>query len=356
MILFIHETKHVGGGQSFVQAYKELLTSLHVEFEFFENKIDRKLIKDIILQKYHKAFLHLYSPKYLPLIFLLKLMKIPIVLTVYGVWYLESKSQNPFQSRKEILFLRLGQGLIFWFCDTLIVFSHYEKKLVQQHFQLIKKKVVIVPGGVDKNIFFPVSVSEKNKIRKKLHLSLKSRIFLVLSRLEKRKGIDIAIRAFNELLKTNPNSFLLIIFPTGEYTYFEVISECFAQTSSLNIGKNIHFVTGVNNKWIPLYFQSCDFFLMSSTQLETFGLTTIEAAASGCIPIGFQSGATPELLSRINNDLIVSPINSEELAQKMNWLLSLPNTKRLQLQRESIEMSNSFSWGKISKTLHEILL
>jgi len=115
------------------------------------------------------------------------------------------------------------------------------------------------------------------------------------------------------------NSFLLIIFPTAEFSYVENTLELFKQIASLHIGERIHFLTGVERKNIPLYFQASDIFLMSSTELETFGLTTLEAAACGCIPVGFDNGATPELLNQIDQNLIATPTNAGALSQKIDW-------------------------------------
>lgn len=355
MILFFHETKHIGGGQSFVEAYKKILKQSCLKFDFLENKIDKKTIKKILAKKYKKAFIHLYSPRFIPLLLLLKLMNIHVVITVYGLWFLESKSQRPNISRIETLLLYIKQGLILYLCDKLIAFSKYEKEILEQNFLFVKRKISLIPGGIDEKSFYPVSLIKKQKIREKLHLSKKSTIFLILSRLERRKGIHLAIQAFGNIIKSHPDSLLCIVFPIGQYSYPEMLVEYFSQVSKLDIGQHVHFITGVNAKNIPLYFQASDFFLMSSAELETFGLSTIEAAASGCVPIGFKSGATTELLYKINKDLLVTPISSESLAKKINWILSLTTLQKQKLRYQSIEMSNFYKWNKISKSLVELL-
>jgi glycosyltransferase involved in cell wall biosynthesis len=352
MILFIHETKHIGGGQSFVNAYKRILHDHNVAFDFFEDSIrGRKLIGDIFKKKYHKAFLHIYSPKYLPLVLLLRIVGIPIVLTVYGVWFLELQSQYPTQLHKKTYWLKLAQGIIFLCSHTLIVLSVYEKKLIEHHFRYTKNKTVVIPGGVDRTYFHPVSRAVKTTIRKNLHLPQKSPILLICSRLERRKGIDLAIGAFNEVVKIHPKSFLCIVFPTAYYNQFALVSEFFHQIRALGIGENIHFVSGVNQKNIPLYFQASDVFAMSSRNLETFGLTTLEAAASGCIPVGFHMGATPEILGQIDQNLIAFPVHSKTLAQKLNWVLSLSPEEREQVLRKCRQIATRYSWESISQTL-----
>lgn len=356
MILFIHETKHTGGGQFFVNAYKKILHRQNIAFDFFEGSVSRKLIYDILKKKYHKAFLHIYTPKYLPLVLLLRIIGIPIVLTVYGVWFLELRSQYPFQLRKKTYWLRFAQGLIFLCSHTLIVLSTYEKKLIEYHFRYTKNKTVIIPGGVDRTCFHPVPGSVKAKIRGKLHLPQESPIILISSRLERRKGIDLIIEAFSEVMKVNPKSFLCIVFPTAEYNQFGIVPEFFHQIAKLGIGENIHFVTGVSRENIPLYFQASDVFAMSSRDLETFGLATIESAASGCIPVGFRAGATAELLRQVDNDLIAFPVNSKTLARKLNWVLSLSPQKRGQLLQKCKQIAALYSWENITQTLSAYLM
>lgn len=313
------------------------------------------VIKKLFAGHYQKAFLHLYSPKYLPLALLLKILGLPVVTTVYGVWFLESRSQTPETSPVKTWWLKIGQGLILLLSDKLIVFSTYENNLIQKHFGFAARKLVTIPGGVDLKTFQPVSQNQKNQLRQTLHLPVQSQIFLILSRLEKRKGITTAIKAFAQLAKTRPEIFLCIVFPSGKFNYLESIDEAFAAVTTTGVGENIHFVTGVDSANIPLYFQASDFFLMSSVDLETFGLTTLEAAACGCLPLGFKSGATPELLNQISPKLIASPVNSQALAKKLGWLLSLPPSQKSQLQQRAWQLADRYQWQKIAPALHKIL-
>lgn len=354
-ILFVHQTKHVGGGQSFVNGYKRILENQDIPFDFFENIIEWQMVKNIFQRRYSKAFLHLYSPLYVLLAVLLKLLGVPIVTTVYGVWFLELQSQTPTQFRKRALWLRLAQTILFACCETLIVFSQYEQDLVEQHFPFFKNRMVIIPGGVDLQQFKPVSLATKTRIRKELDLPVKAAIFLVLSRLDRRKGTHLTIEAFSKVLQSHPNSLLCIVFPADKCSQLEILTELFQQTATLNIGQKVHFITGINQQNAPRYFQAADIFVMSSIDLETFGLTTLEALASGCLPIGFRSGATPDILQKIDKKLIVSPISSTALAERLSWGLKLSAQKYQELSKKCRARATDYAWKNIETIVSEKL-
>ncbi|HJP83484.1 MAG TPA: glycosyltransferase family 4 protein, partial [Fimbriimonadaceae bacterium] len=61
--------------------------------------------------------------------------------------------------------------------------------------------------------------------------------------------------------------------------------------------------------------------LVMASQKEAFGRVTVEAMARGCIVVGSQSGATPEIIHDGENGLLFEPGNSENLAAKVQRLL-----------------------------------
>lgn len=356
MILLINEKKHIGGGQSSVNAYQNMLLKNNIEFELAENSVNKDVFKKLLKKQYHLVFINFFSPKFLALTILIKIINIPIVMSVHNIWHLESKFQNPNQSRKKTLLIKIAQELAFLCCEKLIVFSNYEKKLIEDSFMWIKKKVVIVSGAIDLHHFHPVSTVHKKKIRESIHLPTKSTIFLIAARLEKRKGVEIAIEAFARILKKYPNSLLCIIFPTVENNYYEVITECFKKITFTNIGSSVHFITGVDLEHIKLYFQVCDFFIMSTIDLENFGLATAEALASGCIPIGFNSGATPEILKQVDKKLIAKEVNAISLANRIESVLQLPESKILDIRQKCIRVSKKYSLNNVETKLIKELI
>lgn len=351
MIIFINEVRHNGGGQTYVEAHKKLLIDSKIEYDFVEGSINSVIIRNIIKKRYTGAFINIYSPQKLWLILLLAIENVPIYFTVHGIWFLESASQRTAGAYTTILWLMFSQWIVLLLSKKIFVLSNYQRLQVSKMFKFVENKIVFTPGGVDLKSFRPLSNKNIIKMRRSLQLPQKSTIFLVVARLEKRKGIDVAITSFSNVVKTSPDCLLCVVFPIGEYSCIEELTKCFSLTKKLAIGDKVHFITGLNREIIPSFFAASDIFLMSSVELESFGLTTLEALASGCVPIGFNSGAFPELISQLDKNLIAESVTSTALTKRIKWFLRLSKNDIQKLKRKSRRVANSYSWEESSITL-----
>ena len=138
--------------------------------------------------------------------------------------------------------------------------------------KFIKKKIKRIYNRDAKVIYPPI---ELGKYRYK---ERKEDFYIVVSRLKRYKRIDIAIQAFNKLNKK------LIVVGTGE--------------NEINLKKmakdNIKFLGKVEeNKLLDLY---SDARALIFTGEEDFGLTPLEAQASGTPAIAFKGGGALETI------------------------------------------------------------
>ena len=72
------------------------------------------------------------------------------------------------------------------------------------------------------------------------------------------------------------------------------------------------------------YYRNADVFIMSSAA-EAFGRTTVEAMMSGCLVIGMNSGATPEIIQDGKTGIIISKEDATELSNKMAEIINNPS-------------------------------
>ena len=80
------------------------------------------------------------------------------------------------------------------------------------------------------------------------------------------------------------------------------------------IEDNVIIGVEIPHEKMPMFYNSIDMMLMPSTD-EPFGLSTIEAMASGKVAIGANSGATPEIIRNGIDGFITQPNNNIELAE-----------------------------------------
>ncbi|SMP62075.1 Glycosyltransferase involved in cell wall bisynthesis [Neorhodopirellula lusitana] len=75
---------------------------------------------------------------------------------------------------------------------------------------------------------------------------------------------------------------------------------------------------------------------LALSRSESFGLTTVEAMATGCVPVGYQSGGTAAIVENEESGLLVTLCEHKRLAEAIHRL----NDDRDRLARMSLRSSN----------------
>lgn len=204
-------------------------------------------------------------------------------------------------------------------CQTVLVLSAFMDERLQR-LHRVNGKSVIVPGGVDINSFCPEQDVEQ--LRQELELPLHRFILLTVRNLRKRMGLANLIRAIASLGETGERVHLVL---AGEG---ELEGELKALTTELKITHRITFLGHVEEGNLPKYYQAADLFVLPTEHLEGFGMSTLEALATGVPVVGTPVGATPEILRQIGEEWLTRDSSSEALAEKISdrvkWLMARP--------------------------------
>ena len=219
-----------------------------------------------------------------------------------------------------------------WRLDGLIAVS----KTALKYFEKFKKPKVIIPNGVDLNLFNP-----KNK---KIEKFLDGKInLLFVGRIEERKGLIYLLKAFL-ILKNKYQNLRLIIAGDGPE---RENCEKFVKENNL---KDVIFL-GKLEKEIPSLYATCDIFCAPSIFGESFGLVILEAMASGKPVVGFANEGYKELLrGKKGERFLAKPKDFKELAQKIEVLIK--NEKlREEIGKWGEKEAKKYSWEKIAEKI-----
>jgi glycosyltransferase involved in cell wall biosynthesis len=138
-------------------------------------------------------------------------------------------------------------------------------------------------------------------------------VFSLVGLISEKKGQKIALKALAQLQKVGYNC-KLIIAGGGNSKPIEKIIKDF------HLEKNVELLGYIKNS-SEIYAKS-DVVLMCS-EYEAFGRVTVEAMLHSKPVIGFNSGATPELITDKIEGLIAD-LNEHDLAEKMKILMNNP--------------------------------
>lgn len=174
----------------------------------------------------------------------------------------DGKTQNFFMN---ILRIFLDWLLLSNATDFLAVSHEAGKSLFKNH------PFEIVHNGIDLSLY-EKSASERKKKRSELDIPLEAFILGNIGRLEKQKNQAYLLEIFSELLKSQPNSYLLLI---GQGSLRQELEK---KISLLGINENVKMLG--ERKDIPDLLSVMNVFVMPSLY-EGLPMVGLEAQASG---------------------------------------------------------------------------
>jgi len=262
------------------------------------------------------------------------LLKKPIILSPRGAlchWCLAQGSS--YKSLWLSVFIKPFIKHIYWHAT-----AQQEKDEILALFPTAKIK--IIPNGIEYKRYQNINkltVSEYTKkfIKQKI---VASNIIISMGRLQKKKGFDILIDAFNDVLKTKSDAILLI---AGEDEGEK--ENLLQQIKNLSLETKIFLIGNIDNQDKIDFFANADLFVLASHN-ENFGNVYIESLASGT-PIVATKGTPWKEVNEYNCGQWVNN-TTEELGKAM--IMVLKQDKKL-MQYNAKRLAKKYDWSIIAK-------
>jgi len=201
------------------------------------------------------------------------------------------------------------------------------------------ERVKIIPLGVDTVKFHPRR--RRSWLRYRLCLREEQVLLLFVGRFSKEKGLFSLIRSFDLLSGWEPGRYHLLFVGAGPLG-----AELEGWASSR---ANITVWGYLQGHALAEVYASADIFV-SPGAAETFGLTVLEAQASGLPAIAGASGAAPDLVAP-DAGALVDPNNPEAIATAVCRLASQNLSELGQRSRRFVE--ERFSWNSTFEKLFQ---
>lgn len=212
-------------------------------------------------------------------------------------------------------------------CDITLAISPTSSKCLQQ--LEVSNFLTVRMNGIDVCEFSP---NRRNRKCLEPWLTAQeqdNKVLLFLGRLASEKRVDLLIEAFARL-KPKQNNYSLIIAGDGPV---EVVQQLQHLAEPIS---NIHFIGFIKGENKANLFASCDVFC-SPSPYETFGLTVLEAMASGIPVVSVNSGGVSDYLIDGVNGYLVVPDDIEQLTNAIKKAFSKNNTKMIERALQDIK-------------------
>lgn len=199
----------------------------------------------------------------------------------------------------------------------------------------------VVGNVVNCDIFTPPKVSKNhNEIR-----------FLTVCYMEEeaqlyKKGMDILIQSWTEIVKENTN--VKLVIGGGGKAVQKVVD----WTKKYHVTDSVEFLGTLNRQQVVEQMQMCDCFVLPS-RYETFGVVYIEAMACGKPVIAVANGGPDDFVKDFNGMLIKPDV--EELTGAINKMIKRLKGYDYYYEEEiSGYIKNLFSYDSIAGKLLEV--
>ena len=240
--------------------------------------------------------------------------KVPLLYTCHSLSFEEyvsrsSSPRNPIKWLLHRLQIRTRKSIeqtVLKKSDQIVVLSEYTSEKLQRTYGLSSSKVCVIPGGVDLDRFRPST--DKARIQARLGLPQDKFILFTVRNLVPRMGLENLITAF-EIVQNGRPDLLLVI--GGEGPLQGALQE---QVRRCGVEDFVRFAGYIPDEDLPSYYQMADLFILPTTELEGFGLVTVEALASGLPVLATPVGGTREILSKLGSDYLFNDSTPESMA------------------------------------------
>jgi len=195
----------------------------------------------------------------------------------------------------------------------------------------------IIPNGVDLAHFSPDVPPIDEFCDGKLNI-------LFTGRLEKRKGANYLLKAYQRVKEEIPDSRLIIV---GPGTRLRNKYEKHVKRHGL---KDVVFIGYASYDDLPRYYKTADIFCAPATGRESFGIVLLEAMAIGKPIVASNIEGYASLLTHGVEGLLVPPKDKEALAQALISLMT-DESLRQQMGARGILKAKEYDWKYLTQRI-----
>ncbi len=243
-----------------------------------------------------------------------------------------------------------NERYIYHSCDLVIATTPIQTDIIEESYDLPPKRIEMIPPGYDDNRFFPVGESSRQAVR--TQIGFQGPAVFVVSRLAHNKGLDLLTKAFALVQQRMEEAQLILAIghENRNETEEEIYQEILSIARDNGIEDRISFTGFIPDEELPDYYRAADLFVLSS-RYEPFGMTAVEAMASGTPTVITIHGGLNRVLDYGIQSIAADPLDTEELGIAMYQALRYPQLRSRLSERGARRARSRFTWTGIAQQM-----
>jgi phosphatidyl-myo-inositol dimannoside synthase len=253
-------------------------------------------------------------------------------------------------------FKRWTAGALVANATVLVANSRWTGDLAQDVYQLLGRpdlaaRVQVVPLGTEPRHFRPGL--DTTAVRAAYGLSRDGGPWLLtVARLEWHKGIDTTIRALPAVRAAVPGTRYAVAGVGPRRPQLEALAR------ELGLGDAVRFLGAVPDPDLPALYNAADLYVGASRRhdllVEGFGISLVEASASGLAVVAGRSGGVPDAVRDGETGLLVDPETPEPVAAGIVALLRDGERRRAMGAAGRRAVETFYNWDRVARDFRRI--
>ncbi|HEY7718126.1 MAG TPA: D-inositol-3-phosphate glycosyltransferase [Pedococcus sp.] len=244
----------------------------------------------------------------------------------------------------------IGEVQVVEAADRLIANTDREAEELVQLYDADPGKVVVVPPGVDLDLFGP---GDRRAARAATGLPQDAKVLLFVGRIQPLKAPEVLVHAAAELLARHPDwvgELVVAVLggPSGSGLAHPHGLEDLAR--DLGIAASVRFAPPVSREELAQWYRAADLVVVPSHS-ESFGLVAVEAQACGTPVVAADVGGLPTAVG--DAGVLVEGHDPRVWARRIEALLLDP-ARREELSARALRHAAQFGWDRTTERLLEV--
>lgn len=216
----------------------------------------------------------------------------------------------------------------------IITVSEFSKRRIVEVLGVPAEKIVVIPNGVDHQVFYPRKHSEFDAAKAKF--GLREDYVISVGSLQPRKNLGRLFEAWQQVS---------VRFPEIELVIVGMEDQVFRNRGYKELPPNVHLLANVPDAVLAALYSSARACVQPSLY-EGFNLPVVEAMACGAPVVAANTSATPEVVG--NAGLLFNPLSISEIMEALHMLLAQRELAK-ELSSRGFEQAKNYSWEKAAE-------
>lgn len=245
-----------------------------------------------------------------------------------------------------------SERVVYHHADLVVTTAAEQSRCLNEsdEYNVNDEKIVQIPPGFDHTLFHPLREDDRQTLRQKLGWFTPT--VFAAGRVARSKGYDLLLRAFPAVVQRIPDAKLVLAIGSEDPTDEEqvLLNELTDLAGHLGIADRTTITPSVNQLQLADWYRAADVFVLCSRN-EPFGMTAIEAMASGIPTVVSTHGGLWEELTWGQDCIYCDPLDSDALAQAIYSPLAQPRIRQQLASGGASTALSRYTWNEVARQI-----